>query len=510
MKTGEQIVMNKIKSNCFYFSLLLLLLFMLFVVCGVYANETGRVYPISFAELKSLLKIKVPPEHSKLMAEVLNAKKQNKTSGEIGKMLLLQFNIKKSDLLPLLKQMNVPDKMEEFCTDMVLNKKPVLELVIKGAITAPKYSPQYNMAKNFIKDIKKTLSIMGSNFNIRVVLYPGGVMGDEPDFIRKVKLGQLQFASGTLAMGEMVCPALSVFDLPFLFDYEPKLYYDELKYCEIDWVFGKAAPTINRLLEEKGFILGGIVDAGGYINIASLKVPIRTAEDLKKITFYALPYSRIAGDVNRVCGFNKTIVCKIFDMPTMVATGMLNSGPCAWYTQILMQALSSNFKYVTSFPIRGYMAGISLQSKEMYEDLLKIAEISEVFTGITKEAALNSARSILLLQYKTIKETVRYKIRSLEAKSRKVIIEKKIYEVIELKNEEIEKIKSRVLPLYYELADKKGKYPKWFLDEILGYREEYRKLKKEGMLTEMWYKKGIFPDGYDEYAWIKTWGSKQK
>ncbi len=498
--------MYKIKSNSFYFSLLLILLFIVFVNQRVYADETDRVYSISFAELKSLLNICVPHRYSKLMDTVLAAKKENKTPKEIEKILLLQFNIKKSDLLPLLKKMNVPDKMEDFCTDMMLNKNPVLELVIKGAVTAPKYSPQYNMAKKFIKDIKKTLSTMGSNFNIRVVLYPGGVMGDEPDFIRKVRLGQLQFASGTLAMGEMVCPALSVFDLPFLFDYEPRLYYDELKYCEIDWIFGKAAPTINRLLEENGFILGGIVDVGGYINIASLNVPIRTAADLKKITFYALPYSRIAGDVNEACGFNKTIVCKIFDMPAMVATGMLNSGPCAWYTQILMQALSSTFKYVTSFPIRGYMGGISLQSKDMYEDLLKIAGISEVFTGITKEAALNSARNILLLQYKTIKEEVRYKIRSLEAKSRKVIIEKKIYEVVEMKDEEIEKIKSRVLPLYYELADKKGKYPKWFLDEILSYREEYRKFKKEGKLTDKWYKEGIYPDGYDEYAWIKTWG----
>ena len=49
-----------------------------------------------------------------------------------------------------------------------------------------------------------------------------------------------------------------------------------------------------------------------------------------------------------------------------------------------------------------------------------------------------------------------------------------------------------------EFADKK--YPKALLEEILKYREEYRKLKAQDKLKK-WQDKGIMPDGDSKDEW---------
>ena len=98
---------------------------------------------------------------------------------------------------------------------------------------------------------------------------------------------------------------------------------------------------------------------------------------------------------------------------------------------------------------------------------------------------------------------MRRNLRIKEADARRQIINKGIFKLVKFPEKEVEKLKAKILPLYSKLADKRGTYPKWFLDDVLKYREEYRKYKKEGKLNSGWLKKGIFPDGYEPTAWIQ-------
>ena len=476
------------------------------IISSSQGQEIGKVYTFTYSEIRSFMNFVVPAKYIGLLDDIRNAKIEGKSNKEISLLIKERYGLTEEDLGPICREMKIPPVLIDYTRDIMLNRKPILRLIVKGAITIPKGSPQYtDLIENLVPSFMRMMDEFKDHVQIKVQLYPGGVLGDEPDFIRKMKLGELQFAGGTLSMGEMISPALSVFDLPFLFDYEPKIYYDDLSYCQIDWILGKASATINRLLEENGFILAGLSDGGGYASILTGKVQIRKADDLKKITFFAFPQSRIAGEINKAFGFGKTIVCNLYKIPALIATGMLDSMICCWYAAILSQS-TPYFKYVTDYPIRGVIGGIGIQSKEMSDGLLDMAKIGGIFVGITGKDALKMSRKILVEQNRVAKEVMRRKMRILESKAKQELLNSGTFELVKIPEAELEKIKNKILPLYNQLADKKGSYPKWFLEEILKYREEYRSLKKRGKLTDRWYKKGIYPDGYDEFAWARTRG----
>ena len=94
---------------------------------------------------------------------------------------------------------------------------------------------------------------------------------------------------------------------------------------------------------------------------------------------------------------------------------------------------------------------------------------------------------------------LRFIIRQDESKARERLLKEGIKEVHFPENE-LDQLKRKIEAQYYTLAEKK-KYPKAILDEILLYREQYRKLKSEGRLNESWFKEGIMPDGEDRNEW---------
>ncbi len=66
----------------------------------------------------------------------------------------------------------------------------------------------------------------------------------------------------------------------------------------------------------------------------------------------------------------------------------------------------------------------------------------------------------------------------------------------------MEKLKENARSLYNELAGKY--YPRWLLDEILKYRDEYRRLKSEGKLDEF-HESRILPGGDQSEEWRTKW-----
>jgi len=82
--------------------------------------------------------------------------------------------------------------------------------------------------------------------------YPGGVMGDEPDLVNKLKFNQLQAIGVTIAgMGKLV-PELLVLSMPFMFE----------SYAEIDYVIKKLKPMFQAKAEERGYYILSILDQG--------------------------------------------------------------------------------------------------------------------------------------------------------------------------------------------------------------------------------------------------------
>jgi TRAP-type C4-dicarboxylate transport system substrate-binding protein len=150
----------------------------------------------------------------------------------------------------------------------------------------------------------------------RVVLrvYPGGVAGDEPDLVRKMRIGQLQAAAVTTAGLANIDPAFNVFNIPMFFTSYPELY------ATLD----KLTPLLKRRLEAKGFVLLAW-GHGGWVYFFT-KQPVASAEGLRKTKMFVW-----AGDDQMVAlwrqlGF-QPVALAATDIMTGLQTGMIDAYP---------------------------------------------------------------------------------------------------------------------------------------------------------------------------------------
>jgi len=104
---------------------------------------------------------------------------------------------------------------------------------------------------------------------VRVTVYPGGAVGDEPAIVQKMRAGVLNVGILTIVGLSEIEPELEVFLLP-------RLITD---YGELDHVLAKMRPYFERKLEAKGFKVLNWADAGWVHFFA--KEPIVSPDDLK-------------------------------------------------------------------------------------------------------------------------------------------------------------------------------------------------------------------------------------
>ncbi|MBU0995722.1 MAG: TRAP transporter substrate-binding protein DctP [Proteobacteria bacterium] len=368
-------------------------------------------------------------------------------------------------------------------------KTPPDDLIIlmRFVSVAPEGSCWYNFINNdIIPDIENLLNGM-----MKLKCYAGGVLGDEADTIRKMRMHQVH-AIGVTNMGATIMvPELCVLELPFLFDYEPELHWNG-KFTEIDYILEKIEPTLARLAEKHGYIFGGMAES--WLSFISSKTKIQTVEDLKKTKFWLWRGDRIRSEITDAMGFGSLYSTDLFSVAQAFSTNRIDTTWVGYNAAILLQWWP-HLKYVTDQPIFGYESATCFLDKGMTDIVVAFADKWGEKYGIKDHKNLKYNLS-KLLDDNLLK--MRFIARNEEAKARQALLNQGIEEV-PIPADEIKKLQSRVEPLYWQLADEK--YPKALLEEIIKYREEYRKLKKEGKLTEEWIEKGIMPDGEPNNQW---------
>ena len=97
-----------------------------------------------------------------------------------------------------------------------------------------------------------------SQGRLKIKVYAGGIMGDEADIIRKIRIGQLHGAAVTGVGLGIIQPAVRVLDLPFLFE------SDE----ELDFIREQLDEEFDQKFEERGYVLLGWGEVG-WIHVFS-------------------------------------------------------------------------------------------------------------------------------------------------------------------------------------------------------------------------------------------------
>ncbi len=277
-------------------------------------------------------------------------------------------------------------------------------------------------------------------------IYWGGLMGDEEDYISKMRTGQLQGAllSGSGGVTSSVCPDLSVVELPFLFN--------EWAWDEVDYVMDKIRPHLFKEAEKKGFKLL-LISNVDFDQIYSTKHNIASMEDIrgaKMLTWFgplenkmlkAIGVSAIPVNVPEVVSSMKTGICNMAIAPSM------------WWVGA---QLYTDTKYVNPLPIR-YVPGLVVWSMDVWNKISEKNKKNINVAGVEYERGFK--KKIKESNEKAYNAMLRYGIKE-----------------VKVSPEELVRLKKATRPVWDELAGKV--YSREILDEVIGLLENYRKNKK--------------------------------
>jgi len=221
--------------------------------------------------------------------------------------------------------------------------------VIKIATEAPDGTAWMRELRAGAEGVKKH-----TDDRVEIKFYPGGVMGDEPTVLRKIKIGQLQggaFTGGELAQ---VDKDTQIYSLPFVFK----------TLDEVDKVRAQLDPLLKQSVEKTGYEILGI-SGGGFAYLVSVN-DIKGKDDLKAAKVWIPQGDRIA-EAGFKAGGVTPIALPLADVYTSLQTGLIDTaantpaGTIAfqWHTKV---------KHMVDLPLT-YVVGILIVDKKVFDAL---------------------------------------------------------------------------------------------------------------------------------------------
>ncbi|MBI2608441.1 MAG: TRAP transporter substrate-binding protein DctP [Deltaproteobacteria bacterium] len=308
---------------------------------------------------------------------------------------------------------------------------------IKVAFLAPDGSSWMNVMKAFGEELEKD-----TKNEVGFKMYPGGVLGDEKDVIRKMRY-QIHAAGLTgMGMGEIV-PSIRALELPFLFH----------NYEEVDFITSHMFDLYAEEYEKKGYILLGFAEAG-FINIFSNE-PIKTYDDMKKAKMWSWEGDPLAQAMFKAYNI-VPVTMPVTDVLTSLQAKLVNSFYAPPLAAIALQWFTK-VKYMTDTPVGFSVAGLLVTK-------IKFQSLPENHQKKLKE--LGKKYSRLLVE----------QIRKDNQKSYEVLKGKKI-KFVKVTDEDMKSIRDTGIKMRNELVGKL--YSQKILDKVTSLLKEVRSPKLE-------------------------------
>ncbi|MEA3412339.1 MAG: TRAP transporter substrate-binding protein DctP [Pseudomonadota bacterium] len=255
---------------------------------------------------------------------------------------------------------------------------------LKFATLTPQGTEPMNIMEEWGRTVKEQ-----SNGKLVFKFYPGGIQGDEPEVLKKMRFGQIQGGGFTgYGVGRIYSPA-RILEFPFLFRNNK----------EVDEVRAKYMPDFETGFRKRGYELLGWSEVG-YIHFFS-REPIRSLDDLGKRRIWLWqgdPLSKAWFDAADL----SPISLSITDVYTSLSTGMIDT---VYATPLVAMALQWYTKtgYMTNVPMANGI-GALVVSRRFFDrlppDLQQLLretgrETGEKLTAVTRE---DNRKSLALLE----------------------------------------------------------------------------------------------------------------
>jgi TRAP-type transport system periplasmic protein len=317
---------------------------------------------------------------------------------------------------------------------LVLASSPVAaeSREIRMATLAPSGSPWMDLLERAAAEIADK-----TEHRITIKYYPGGQQGDERDFIRKIKLGQLDGAAITAIGLAVIEPSILVLQLPMLFKTQE----------EVDYVVGKMWPYFQKKFEKKGFRLAERGELG-WIHFFS-KNKVTSLADLQKQKLWILNDDLGTSILDKLK--LQGVPLGVPEVDAALTSGRINacfSSPLGlialqWYTKV---------KYMTATPMV-YAIGATVMSLDAVKKTS--AEDQKIIEAIAKRSQKKARATIRKANDDALKT-----------------IKRKGITVVDVPQEMIDQLSAAAAEVQGELTGKV--FSKDELEMVIRYRDEFR------------------------------------
>jgi len=181
------------------------------------------------------------------------------------------------------------------------------KIIVKMATLAPEGTDWHGL----LVDLGQQW-IEATDGEVRLRIYPGGVVGDERDMIRKMRIGQIHGAAITNEGMTEINPYFSAFFMPMMYQ----------SYEEVDFVRERLNVELYDETEKNGFKILTMVDVGWVYWFSS--EPVYTPEDLKKSKIFTWAGDYKSGQLYEKHGY-QPVPLAITDVLSGLQTGLINT-----------------------------------------------------------------------------------------------------------------------------------------------------------------------------------------
>jgi TRAP-type C4-dicarboxylate transport system substrate-binding protein len=245
-------------------------------------------------------------------------------------------------------------------------------LIIRMATLVPDGSSWFQILKETGDRWKQA-----SGGRVTVRLFPGGVAGDDPDVVRKMRLGTLNAGVMTSVGVAEVDKSVYAMGIPLMYD----------SYDEVDWVHEKMRPKLEASLEAKGFVALNWVD-GGWVRFFAKK-PVAVPDDLRALKLFSWAGDAQQVELWRSVGFNP-VPLPATELSTALQTGLVE----ALGSPPQVAVISQFFNHATNMTSLRWqlLQGATLVAKSSWDKVP--ADLRPQLLQITREAGVKLQREI--------------------------------------------------------------------------------------------------------------------
>jgi TRAP-type C4-dicarboxylate transport system substrate-binding protein len=278
-------------------------------------------------------------------------------------------------VVPMFRQMlRVAAALAAFCFGTT-----ALAIDLKIATVAPDGSHWMQQMRAGAEQIR-----MRTGGRVAIKFYPGGVMGNDGQVLRKIRVGQLQggaFTAGGLAERY---GGLNLYGIPLLFN----------SLDEVDAARQRLDPKLLAGLEQAGFVSFGFVE-GGFANVLSNE-PIRTVDDMRRKKVWVPEGDQISFLAMQEMGLSP-VVLPVTDVLTGLQTGLIEIAFASPVAALVLQ-WHTKVKYFTNVPV-SYSMGIFAIDKDAFgrlsaQDQQVVRDVmGQTMGGLDREAREDNRRA---------------------------------------------------------------------------------------------------------------------